>query len=320
MKTRRNYRTDQELNFIEHEWWNENAVIVSRVWEMHPEISLSVRRHYLRSAKEFFLEDADKVVVLELGCGSGWVGQFMAGANLKIIGTDFSEVQIQLARSNSKAKGLEKYCEYFVGDAAGMDDILSKVDGVLIHAFMHHLDGREIDELLAMLKTKMRKGAKLWLYEPAFYLSEPIDNGKPSLLTTLCLNIANGTLSIFDKFYKKFNLIDKMAFDEFASLTESAAKKGWYLSPKEIPFDVADFSIHLAKHFEVRKKHWATIYAVGWVFCTNLLQNDTLRRLINRTVLPFACYTDNKLTSETGLLQQRLTPPNYAFHVWYCVV
>jgi 2-polyprenyl-3-methyl-5-hydroxy-6-metoxy-1,4-benzoquinol methylase len=320
LKTKRDYNTDQELNYIEHKWWNENAVIVSKVWEMHPEISLTVRKNYLKSAKDFFLKDAHNTVVLELGCGSGWVGQFIAGPDLKIIGTDFSESQIHLAISSAKSKGLENYCDYIVSNSVDMDEMFLKVDGVLIHAFMHHLDGKEIDELLTSLKAKMRKGAKIWIYEPTFYLSTPLKNNKASLLTMFCLNITNRTLSILDKIYDKFNLVDTEIVDEFKSLTESAAKKGWYLSPKEIPFDVDEFSKHLAKYFEVKKNNWATIYSIGWVFKTNLLKNDIVRKILNKTVLPFVCYTDKKLINEIGFLQQRLTPPSYAFHVWYCVI
>jgi hypothetical protein len=44
--------------------------------------------------------------VVELGCGSGWVGQSICGPELRITGTDFSASQIALARENAARKRL----------------------------------------------------------------------------------------------------------------------------------------------------------------------------------------------------------------------
>lgn len=320
MKVSRDFCTNSGLNLMEQKWWDENAVIVSKVWEMHPEISLTVRKKYLSSAKEFFLKDEKNVTILELGCGSGWVGQSIAGPTLKIIGIDFSESQIQLAKSSSKSKGLEKYCEYVVSNSTEMDEMFLKVDGVLIHAFMHHLDCKEIDELLTGLKAKMKNSTKIWIYEPAFYLSPLLENHKTSLLSTICLNITIRILSMLEKLYDVFKLVDEKTINEFRMVTDLAANNGWYLSPKEIPFDVDAFSISLAKYFKVKKHNWATIYSIGWVFKTNLLKSNRLRKLLNNSVLPFICFTDNRLINELAFLQKRLAPPSYAFHVWYCIV
>lgn len=109
---------DPEINKLEHEWWENNAALVARFWEMETSISDILRQSYLHEIKNFFLKGRSEVTVLELGCGSGWVGQSIAGNNIRIIGTDFSESQLALARANSTRRGLDKVTSYRVSTSA----------------------------------------------------------------------------------------------------------------------------------------------------------------------------------------------------------
>ncbi len=319
MKTTRAYTEDTAMNEVEHKWWNENADIVSSVWEMHPEISWVVREKYLIRAKDFFLKNKEKVAILELGCGSGWVGQFIAGPNLKIIGSDFSENQIKLAVNNARVKGLNEYCDYLVSNSVNWYKDARNVDGILIHAFMHHLDGKEIENLLTNLKSNLKKGTKVWLYEPAFYLSPASNTAKTSLLSKLCLKISACMLSSLKNIAKNMNLIDIETAERFSGLINQAAKEQWYLSPKEIPFDVDEFSFQLSKYFEITDKYWATIYLVGFASEINLIKYELLRKILAKTILPFFRFTDCRLTKEKAFLEQSLRAPVYAFHVWECI-
>lgn len=320
LKLDRDYIAENELNFLEHKWWNNNAQIISQVWEMHRAISWSARKRYLVKAKEFFRNKKKQVTVLELGCGTGWVGQFIAGKDLKIIGIDFSESQIKLAKKKAYINNQKEYCDYIIsGSIEDWSEQLQKVDGVLIHSFIHHLDGKEIEALICNLKDNLKKGSRIWIYEPAFYSSGTINGFSLGIGSKFCLKFSSKILAILQKLYAKYNLIDGSTKESFKKLTNEANNQGWYLSPKEIPFDVESFSKQLSKYFQINNEYWATIYLIGWIFETNLLINKNLRNFIKKTIIPFISYTDYKLSKEKEFIRQKIIAPNYAFHVWECV-
>ncbi len=319
MKIERDYLASQELNTIEHQWWNDNAGLISRVWEMQTDVSWSIRKDYLKKAKCFFLKDKKEVTILELGCGSGWVGQFIAGYNLKIIGTDFSESQVELAKANARQKGLENYCDYFVANSVESASKNQLIDGVLIHAFMHHLDGKEIDDLLENIKRHFKKGTKIWIYEPAFHI-KPSSDVQAGFMTKICLKISLSMQNFLHKMYEKFDLIDKETIGSFIELANQAEKMDWYLSPKEVPFEIEAFTRKIENYFELESKYWASVYIVGWAFETNLLKYKAPRFIINKFVMPFFSYTDKLVCKQNGFLRNRIICPSYAFYVWECIL
>lgn len=317
----RNYLTNKTIQKKEIEWWEKNASIVSKVWEMHEEISWSARKNYLEEAKNFFKSNKKKMTVLELGCGSGWVGQFLANSKLQIIGSDFSKSQIQLAKNRAKRKGLDKYCTYIVSHSLDLPKIIKSVDRILIHTFLHHLNGKEIEELLKNIKSKCKEGTKLWIYEPAFYEAVDTDYiNKPKVTTLFILQIAGFIHEKLTKILFKFDLIDKKTYDDFQKLIEVARRKGWYLSPKEVPFNLERFTKQLKNEFKVSNHYWATIYMIGWFFNVNLIKNKSVRLLIHKLLIPLFSFVDDLTRKDINYLKNCFRAPNYAFHVWECVV
>ncbi len=320
-KIERDFATGAEIDLLESQWWNSNAEIISKVWEMHPDVSRAIRKRYLSRAKRFLKGEGTTVGVLELGCGSGWVGQSIADAELTVLGTDASESQISLARKNAKRKGLERICEYVSSDSLDWTRLPEKVNAVLIHSFLHHLSKSEIDELFERFKGTFGSGTRFWIYEPAFYATSQRDN----------TGDAASELPAFSKFvarlmaglsaqYQKYGLVDKTTREEFMPLVRQADEKGWYLSPKEVPFDMDAFTRHLQEYFRVAGKYWATIDSIGLMFETNLVKNRLLRTVITRSVAPLVSCSDRMVASDPALLKKRLVPPNYALHVWECIL
>ena len=111
--------------------------------------------------------------VVELGCGSGWVGQSICGRELRITGTDFSASQIALARENAARKRLDAFTHYQVATSGVWPSLDRAGTGILIHAFLHHLDGAELDAFFDMLHRNVPPGTQIWIYEPAFYPDPP---------------------------------------------------------------------------------------------------------------------------------------------------
>ena len=320
LRTARAHNETCETNDREKAWWNEHAELIAKVWEMHRDVSWKVRAGYLRRAREFFLRGRGSATVLELGCGSGWVGQFIAGPELRIIGTDFSVSQIALASRNAAARGLGAFCRYTVTDSVKLSGDIKSADGVLIHAFMHHLDSAEIDELLENLSANLLPGARIWLYEPAFYRATPICTPALRGASRIVLQGAIRLVTWLSSLYRQHALLDEGTLARFLALQNEASERGWYLSPKEIPFDVDEFSVALAGKFKVSQSYWATVYLVGWVFETNLLKHDLLRRIFASLVVPALRFADERIAMADDYLRGGLVAPNHAFRVWECEV
>ncbi len=317
LRTERTHTESKETNDAERAWWNENAELISRVWEMHPEVSWGSRAGYLRRAKRFFLRGRQEASVLELGCGSGWVGQFIAGPELRIVGTDQSESQISLAVANAAARGLDAFCRYSVVDTVKLPCDMKAADGVLIHAFMHHLDGGEVAGLLDDLAGSLLAGTRLWFYEPAFYRSAP-ESSSRGAAPPFGLRQATWLVQRLSSFYRSRKLLDESTMEQFNALMKQASESGWYVSPKEVPFVVEDFSAALERRFRVAQSYWATVNQVGWAYETNLIADPQWRKLASSTVVPLLRLADENLARDEGYLRAIMVAPNYAFRVWEC--
>jgi len=319
VKVRRDQRAPAEINALEHAWWEQNAALVARFWEMEDGLSQIIRKGYLDRARRFFVGGRAPATVLELGCGSGWVGQMLAGRDVRIVGTDFSAAQIELAVANAKRKGLEAWTSYSVASSAEWPAAAGRADGVLIHAFLHHLDQDEIDRFFADLVSIVRGGVKVWLLEPGFYDQAPAGHG-PTRRSKILLRLATIVNDRLTAFLRRHGDQNENAREQFMSLVQLAESKGWYLSPKEVPFEVGEFTRYLADRMDVRTHYWAVINAVGWAFESNLVERKEALRSAKRWAWPLLAWIDRMLARDEVALRRQLQPPAYAFHVWECVL
>lgn len=315
--TSRPWNASKEINELEHRWWEENADILARVWEMTDPLSLAIRSNYLQRAKTFFLQGLTQSTVLELGCGSGWVGQFISDQNLRIIGTDFAKSQIEIATANAAKRGVSQWCKYAVQDDKEIPDQIIDVTGVLLHCFLHHLDGSELESLLAKLVEKSRPGTRFFVHEPAFYAhsNAPVQEDP---LSSIYYDVAIKLHACVSDSLIKNGLIDAAAKNRFDMLAKQAEQNNWYLSPKEVPFDITEFTNILSKFFHVRSHYWSNIYIIGWVFEINLVTDPNVRKALEGGVVPMLAAFDDFLSRDEGFLRRTMVPPGYAFHVWEC--
>ncbi len=313
-KIERLQSVDPLTNKLEHEWWERNAALVSRFWEMDTSISDVLRRRYLHAIKRFFLEGRSEVKVLELGCGSGWVGQSIAGGNVKIVGTDFSESQIEMARSRAVRQGIAHTTSYHVMSSGEWPAEAQECGAVLIHSFLHHLDWNEINKLLDELKMRVAPGTRIAFFEPAFY--EASTKVSRSRVSESILRLAERMVSKVNSDMSAGAQLDFESRDRFLKLFEDAEANGWYLSPKEVPFGQEKFTAVLQERFDVVSSSWAIIFLIGWVFERNLLKNKPQRE---HWLWPWIVRLDAMMARDTAFLQSRLRKPAHAFHLWHCV-
>ncbi|MGE0876463.1 MAG: class I SAM-dependent methyltransferase [Burkholderiales bacterium] len=316
---RRPERAEPFLNALEREWWDANASTIARVWQMPDEVSRFVRQGYLQRARQFLTEGRSRTTVIELGCGSGWVGQSIAGPDLHIVGIDFSSAQIGLASTRATETGVAAFCSYSLSGNETLSKEPPTADAALLHAYLHHLDEAEIASTLQALRATLAPGARIWIYEPAFR-ADRVTTQRIRLSTRIAMRAAlvgSRMVRLAGAACRVRNSTVAAKFEELAAL---ARKSGWYLSPKEVPLEDAAFTHQLARHFRVRSSYWATLHLVGWAYECALLERSVCRRIACGTYLPLARIAERLALLDAAAVEFATTPPRHAFKVWECEV
>lgn len=90
------------------------------------------------------LEIKDNDRVLELGCGSGWMSEFLAACGCDVCGTSINQLEVDNARSRIvalAARDLGRRLRYEVARMETVDQDLGETcvyDFVFVHAALHH--------------------------------------------------------------------------------------------------------------------------------------------------------------------------------------
>ena len=212
--------SNPELDNKEMEWWDNNAATIEKIWALNFELQKVIRLPYLKKMKDFFTSNAKHlpIKILEVGCGSGWVCRLVADENFNIIGTDFSTGQLTIAKIQAKLYGKEDYCTYELADASSFQ---KNIDGVVIHALLHHLSSQELTVFFEQL-SMISPGTKVFMYEPVFIKKQ---EGPPSLRD----KILNRIITKLKKFSvdraKTKGIPNKELGDEMEIIYEAAKKK-----------------------------------------------------------------------------------------------
>lgn len=250
MRTKRIDESDVHIDESEREWWNMNAPTVEKIWAQNIDFQKSIRLPYLSRMRGFFLKGAKNlpIRILEIGCGTGWVCRLIAGKDIHIIGTDFSEGQLAIARSMAQKLNKAEFCTYELADASTFQ---KEVDGVVIHALLHHLSSEELNKFFDEF-SQLPKGTRVFLYEPVFFQKQ---SGKPSfrdkVINKLIYKLKNYALNKA----KQVGSEDVELSSAMNKITLDAEKNGWYISPKEVPFAEGELESYLGPHFQILDKY-----------------------------------------------------------------
>lgn len=149
----------------ELEWWDKFADVMAEQWFLTPGLNGLLRKGYEEDYKSFLFKPGGRL--LEIGCGTGWIGMNFAEMGMEVDGTDFSEEQLVIARRLADEKGL-RTIQFFQRDLV-TDPIQGRFedyDAVLINAVLHHLSVTEYQTVLANCARVLRPGGKIYMYEP----------------------------------------------------------------------------------------------------------------------------------------------------------
>ena len=287
MRSKRIEQSSPEEDLREKLWWDENCDLIEKIWAQSIQIQSLIRLPYLKRMKEFFLKDSNKrvLLVLEIGCGTGWVGRLVADERVRILGSDFSSGQLKMALSKSKEFNVDKWCSYELADAS---TFRMEVDGVLIHALLHHLSDQEL-KLFFFEFSKIRKGTRIFIYEPVFFYDQ---TEKPSILDRVMNRVRYLMQDYVIRFVKWKGQFDNLLDLQVKKLFDDAEKDGWYLSPKEVPFYEGELEAYLTSSCTIMSKY--IVNRTDLVIAQALTLNRINRpgRLFSRVILPLAVFVD----------------------------
>ena len=237
--------TRSETESLEKEWWHNFAELEEKyAWVQPDSVRRVLRQHYVKKiVRHVELNDP----IVELGCGTGWLCRDLAHAGAtKVVGLDFSEAQIQIAKLRAKEEGLQQRVSFFVSNETTLIEALSPKT-VLIHGFLHHLDKSQIKTIISRIAGFLQEGGRLLIFEPVLHSIAR----EPSLQTRILQRLLD-LLERIPQWGQRFGL--RQISPEEASVRQRFAKRSVGLwphgpSPKEIPFAPGELDLYLNGKF-----------------------------------------------------------------------
>jgi SAM-dependent methyltransferase len=262
--------------------------------------------NYLSKMKNFFVKDAAllPVKILEIGCGSGWVCRLVADENFLVTGTDFSEEQLAIANTMTKQFNKENYCTYELADASSFQ---KDVDGVVIHALLHHLSVNELNVFFDQF-AQLKKGTKIFVYEPLFFAKQ---DGKISFRDKLINFFVRATRSLSFRMARMSGRKDEVLVKAMDKINQDAENNGWYISPKEIPFYPDELENYFLPLCTLQKRY--IVNKTDLDIAQNLVQNNIEKPgfVFSKILIPLAQWLDR--LSFSGKFTQFLAPHQHLF-------
>lgn len=317
----RNQIADPVIDQLESAWWDQNAETVEAIWALPENIRSGIRSHYLKRTKEFFLESNRRPLrVLEVGCGSGWVGRMIADLDtINVVGIDLSERQIEIARLNAVKAGLDSICEYRCQNLAEL--VMSNnhdVGCVLIHAILHHLSWQEIHAVLEQVAS-LGSETRVFVYEPV-YLGHENSSSQwhQRIYQKLAWRLANLPARLGKALLRgKEQYYNQDLGAQLQSICEQAKQNGWVVSPKEVVFQESEMLAALGQYFQIRDRYLCNYTSMEVGQLAGMYNSSDLPESFCKLLLPFSRWSD-RLLFETGVLPQ--VAGGYVFMGYECVV
>jgi SAM-dependent methyltransferase len=285
MRTVRIIKSTAEIDRIENEWWNVNSATIETIWAHTYRLQRSIRYPYLKKAKAFLQDSGGKKLVWEVGCGTGWVCRMIADSEFNILGTDFSKAQIDTAIKQAAKFNKHEYCSYEVSDASS---VVEGHDGIFIHALLHHLSQEELEGFFKLMATQ-RKGIRVFLYEPVFPAEKFDKISVSAYIVKKVIGLFRKSANLLIRILGKRNdtLIDQANF-----ISKEAETKGWFLSPKEVPFYESELDNYLRQDFTIHKKYFVNM--LDYTLAMNLVLHNLGEPgfIFTKIILPMATWLD----------------------------
>lgn len=95
--------------------------------------------------------------VLDVGCGGGTKSRYLLDKGLKVVGIDFSEKLIDIAKKEVPE------AQFMVMDIHDIDKLKGKFDGIFMQAVLLHFPKKEVEGILRKAVQKLNAGGYLYV-------------------------------------------------------------------------------------------------------------------------------------------------------------
>jgi len=118
--------------------------------------------------------------ILDLGCGTGRLTRHLADRGFEVVGVDFSEEMLKIARRNHRG------IKFVYGDMRKIKFSKGSFDAVSVAYSLFHLEKKEVPAVLGKIGKVLKPGGILFLVfqegEGELYIDEPLLPGKKLFL------------------------------------------------------------------------------------------------------------------------------------------
>ena len=102
-----------------------------------------------------FLKPND--LVLDAGCGAGTKSKYLISKKLKVIGIDFSDKLIEIAKREAPSGN------FFVMNISEADKLKEKFDGIFMQAVLLHIPKKDVAKIVNKLLGSLKSGGYLYI-------------------------------------------------------------------------------------------------------------------------------------------------------------
>ncbi len=139
---------------MEHDEARSSYDVVAETYARRFSDELS-RKPFDRECLERFARGCPRGRVLDIGCGPGHVGRFLADLGLDVIGVDLSPAMIDIARKLNPGMTFE------AGDMKRIDHNAGSVAGIVAFYSLIHMTRAKVPDVLTEFRRTLMPGGKL---------------------------------------------------------------------------------------------------------------------------------------------------------------
>ncbi len=240
----------------EKKWWDKYGNYMTYQWKLTPSLN-KILRTELEEDYRNFLFNSDEIL-LDIGCGSGWLALSFAEQGMKVHGIDLSQEQINdanILKSKSKLDNVEFECCDLIN--WNTDKFKGRFSSVFVNAFVHHLPEIEMEILFNKIAAVLKSGGKVYMYEP-LTLHKAKNNFSIRLIDKVCNFLLAILLYILPKW---FDLTNDQHKRELAN--------GYKMSsPHERPINLEIIKKSCADTFEILEIKGWHLFSMGFAMQT----------------------------------------------------